>query len=77
MTRPFLSPWIILPLVFNLVVILGAWIYYTNRRAWSSRATSPRQLFRCGSCGHVYVVSQEYPTMQCPKCGRDNEVVKR
>ncbi len=69
--------WWVGPLVFNLVVMIGGWLYYSNRTSWSVDAERPRQLFRCQACGHVYVVAQEYPILRCPKCGVDNEVVKR
>jgi hypothetical protein len=65
------------PLVFNLVALLGAWIYYTSRTSWPGQPIEQGKIYRCSSCSHVYVGARDVPMSRCPTCGTFNEAVKR
>ena len=67
----------LLPLVFNLVVIFLAWVYYANRQSWSDAPNEQGRIYRCQSCGQVYVEGRNRPLLRCPRCGKMNEAVRR
>lgn len=69
------NPFVIM-LVFNLVMIFGAWLYYNLRDAQATSVIKSN-LYRCVKCSHVYVEGREVPLSQCPRCGHFNEAVKR
>ena len=71
----FYNPFVIM-LVFNLVMILGAWLYYSQRDT-RIEAIVKSNLYRCVKCAHVYVEGRDVPLSQCPHCGHFNEAVKR
>jgi hypothetical protein len=68
---PFLFP------VFTLVGILAAWLYYASRVLWPLKPLAESRVYRCQSCGHVYVDARDIPMARCPQCDQFNEAVKR
>ena len=68
---PFVAP------VFTLVGLFAAWIYYSNRVQWPQKPLADGRLYRCSSCGHVYVEARDVPMARCPKCDHLNEAVRR
>lgn len=67
----------LVPLVFNLVALLGGWLYYTHRTSWPGRPAAQGKIYRCSSCSHVYVGDRDVPMSRCPACGTFNEAIKR
>lgn len=67
----------VVPVVFALVGIFGAWIYYASRRSWHGSALGEGRLYRCSACGHVYEEARDVPTSRCPRCDRLNDAVRR
>jgi hypothetical protein len=65
------------PVIFNLVALFGAWLYYSQRSSWPGQPIEQGKIYRCSSCGHVYVGARDVPMSRCPKCGTFNEAVKR
>ncbi len=65
------------PVVFNLVVIFGCWLYYGNRSGWSDQPHRRGLVYRCTSCGNVYEGDREEPRSGCPRCGGFNDAVMR
>lgn len=75
-----ISPLVILfvgPVVFNLVVVIAVWMYYTNRRTDSQRETGDGKIYRCENCNLVYVERRLYPVLECPRCRHSNAAVRR
>lgn len=71
------NPLLVWPAVFNLVVILGLWLYYSNRSGWSDQPEPPGSVYRCDACGRVYEDNRQQPRTACPDCGRFNDAVVR
>ena len=65
------------PVVFNLIVIIGCWLYYSNRSGWTSRPVQRGHVYRCFRCGNVYEGDRHEPRNACPKCGEFNDTVMR
>jgi hypothetical protein len=77
MNIPDIQQPFILPAVFSLVAIFGAWIYYGHRRLWPDLPWTGRRIFRCSRCAEVYVGAEDRPSARCPRCGSYNDAVKR
>lgn len=65
------------PVVFNLVIIFGCWLYYGHRSGWSDQPIRRGPVYRCGSCGNVYEGDRREPRSGCPRCGHFNDAVMR
>ena len=68
---------ILIPLTFNLLIILGWWLLYN---LWELRRYTPparARIYRCAVCKHVYVDARDMPLARCSRCGCLNEAVKR
>ncbi len=65
------------PPVFALVMIFGAWIYYATRKGLPDNPWSAGRLYRCASCGRIYVEPRQVPMSRCPDCDRLNEAPAR
>jgi hypothetical protein len=65
------------PVVFNLVVIFGCWLYYSNRSGWSDEPVRRGRLYRCAQCGAVYEGERQAPRNACPECGHYNDAAVR
>ena len=63
--------------VFALVGLFIAWIYYTARTRWTRQPFDGGRLYRCSTCGHVYVEARDLPMARCPECNHLNESVRR
>lgn len=61
------------PPVFALVALFGAWIYYAAREDWPDKPHRQGRLYRCSTCGRVYVEPRQVPMARCPHCDRLNE----
>jgi uncharacterized paraquat-inducible protein A len=66
-----------LPVLFNLVIIGAAWLYYDLRHAWSRRPTVRSAVFRCTECQAVYADDSGVPRIACPRCGHHNDAVRK
>lgn len=68
---------ILIPLVFNLAIILSCWMYYHfahhSRRVVRTRS----RIYRCSVCENVYVEERDVPLARCPRCGHNNEAIRR
>jgi len=67
----------ILPVVFNLVMVIGAWMYYSNRRLSQQRDSGEGKIYRCENCNLVYVERRLYPVLECPRCHHPNTAIRR
>jgi hypothetical protein len=65
------------PVAFNLVLLFCAWVYYANRKSWPGQPIEQGRIYRCSSCGHVYVEGRDVPMSRCPRCGIFNEAIRR
>lgn len=65
------------PAVFALVTLFIAWIYYASRNRWTDKPLHDGRLYRCATCGRVYVEPRQVPMARCPHCARLNEVPVR
>lgn len=72
---PLYALW--LPLLFNLVIIVAAWLYYDLRHAWSRRPTVRSAVFRCTRCQAVYADDSGVPRIACPRCAHHNDAVRK
>ena len=68
---------LLLPLVFALVAIFGAWVYYESRHVWPEKPLAEGRLYRCAACGHVHVEARDVPVSRCPRCDRLNDAIRR
>ena len=66
-----------IPVLFNLVIMAGAWLYYELRHAWSRRPAARSAVFRCSGCQAVYADDSGVPRIACPRCGRHNDVARK
>jgi hypothetical protein len=67
----------LLPVVFNLLVVIGIWLYYSNRRRESDSSTGEGKIYRCENCNLVYVERRLYPVLECPRCQHPNAAIRR
>ncbi len=65
------------PVVFALVAIFSAWVYYASRKGWPEKPAPAGRLYRCAGCGRVYVEPRRVPMSRCPVCDRLNEAPAR
>ena len=64
-------------LFLALVVLFTCWLYYAfKQRATEERRTHNR-IYRCASCGHVYLDALDLPMASCPRCAHMNESIRR
>ncbi len=68
---------ILIPLVFNLAILMTCYVYYTARRVARRARQRSTRLYRCQLCEHVYVDARDVPLARCPRCGCLNEAMKR
>ena len=68
---------VLIPLVFNLAIILACWMYYTFMHPSSRVARSRSRLYRCRVCEHVYAEARDVPMARCPRCGHNNDAIRR
>lgn len=67
----------LLPVSINLVVVIGAWVYYNNRSLGADRLPGEGKIYRCEKCGLVYAERRHYPVLECPRCKHPNTAVRR
>lgn len=68
---------LILLLFTNLALLLLAAIFYSARRHQRTRPKLDNpHIFRCESCGHVYMENRSLPMAECDICGTMNEAIK-
>ena len=67
----------LLPVTLNLVVVMGAWMYYSNRRLNPGRESGEGKIYRCEHCNLVYVERRLYPVLECPRCHHPNTAIRR
>lgn len=72
-----LSNMILLPLFFNLGILLVCYLYYTAVRMARRAQERGTRIYRCEICSHVYVDDRDVPLARCPRCGCLNEAVRR
>ena len=68
---------ILVPVVFGLVALLLASLYYAIRQRVPYVPERFARIYRCFRCGHVYVDTRDIPMARCSRCGMMNEAVKR
>lgn len=68
---------VLIPLVFNLAILLACWVYYSFVHPSGRVAHTRSRIYRCGVCEHVYVEARDVPLARCPRCGRNNEAIRR
>jgi rRNA maturation endonuclease Nob1 len=68
---------ILVPLGFNLVILLSCYVYYTAVRFARGVRERRRRIYRCQVCVHVYVDDRDVPLARCPRCGCLNDAVRR
>ncbi len=68
---------ILFPLAAGLAIVFAIGLYYAVARRAPSFSLQRTRVFRCVSCGHVYVDYKRRPLVSCPRCRRMNEAVKR
>lgn len=72
-----LPQWFAAFLGANLLLVFVATLYYAVRGfRWRPRRRTAPFVFRCSSCGHVYLDRRGVPMAECPKCGTMNEIVR-
>ncbi len=73
-----IEQWILWPLLLNLVLLIGCWVYYVfiQRDGASQYGSSRSRIYRCERCRYVYLDTRDLPMAKCPKCGNLNEAVK-
>ncbi len=67
----------LIPLVFGLVLLAVAGVYYSARHRKAGRRPPQNRIYRCVACGHVYVDARDIPLARCGRCGLMNEAVRR
>lgn len=72
-----LHEFIFIPLALALVVLFLCGLYYSARSTSAGVRPSRTRIYRCASCGHVYVDGRDVPLARCERCGFMNEAVKR
>lgn len=72
-----LSVLFVLPVFVNLVLVIGAWLYYTNRRPEMEKHPGEGKIYRCENCNLVYVERRLYPMLECPRCHHPNPAIRR
>ena len=68
---------ILVPMAFNLLILLICYVYYSARRAARRVKQQPSRLYRCQQCDHVYVDIRDVPLARCPRCDSLNEALRR
>ena len=68
---------ILVPLVFNLVVLFSCYVYYSATRFARGVRERRTRIYRCQVCEHVYVDDRDVPLARCPRCGCLNDAVRR
>jgi len=64
-------------LLVHLGLVFAVTLYYSTRGVrWRPRRRAAPFIFRCASCGHVYMDRRKVPMAECGKCGHMNESVK-
>lgn len=71
------APLFLLPVIIHLVVVLGAWLYYDNRRSEADARGGEGKIYRCEKCNLVYVERRHYPVLECPRCKHPNAAIRR
>lgn len=67
----------ILPVALNLLLVIGAWLYYNNRRLEMEKHPGEGKIYRCEHCQLVYVERRMYPILECPRCQHTNTAIRR
>lgn len=68
---------VLIPLVFNLAIIMACWMYYTFIHRSGGVARTRSRIYRCNVCANVYVEERDVPLARCPRCGHNNEAIRR
>lgn len=68
---------ILIPMAFNLLILLTCYVYYAARRTARGVRQRPSRLYRCQRCDHVYADLRDLPLVRCPRCGCFNEAIRR
>lgn len=64
-------------LALNLLLVFLVSAYYSARRRSPLKGRKTPRIYRCGTCGHVYVDPRDIPLAECARCGTMNEAVRR
>ena len=56
----------------SLFLVAFAYDMITFRRRKSKNET----VYRCNLCHHIYTGTQRIPLSTCPKCGKQNELIR-
>jgi len=72
-----MSSLVVIPLVFNLMIILTCYVYYATLRVARHAVRRRTRIYRCDVCEHVYGDDRDVPLARCPRCGCLNEAVRR
>lgn len=67
----------LLPVFVNLVLVIGAWLYYNNRRPEEENHPGEGKIYRCENCNLVYAERRLYPVLECPRCRHPNTAIRR
>jgi hypothetical protein len=65
------------PVSVNVFLVIGAWLYYVNRRPEMQKHPGEGKIYHCKKCGMVYVERRLYPVLECPRCQHPNAAVRR
>jgi rubrerythrin len=68
---------VLIPLVFNLAIIFACWMYYTFAHHASRAVRRSARIYRCSVCDNVYLEVRDIPLARCPRCGHNNEAIRR
>jgi hypothetical protein len=68
---------VLIPLVFNLAIIFACWMYYTFLHRSCRVVRTRSRIYRCSVCENVYVEERDVPLARCPRCGHNNQAIRR
>ena len=68
---------VLIPLVFNLAIIWACWMYYTFAHRAGRPVRTRSRIYRCSVCENVYVEERDVPRARCPRCGHNNQALRR
>lgn len=71
-----LTDLVAIPLLANLLVLLGIWFYYLIHDHGPGIRRAKNRIYRCQVCEHVYLDARDVPLSRCSRCGCLNEAVR-